>query len=52
MTAGRAVSQNMYMLICGKDQETKMMPAGLVWDWFCEKENVAGSAWIRDLSTY
>ena len=32
-------------------EEVKMMPAGFVWDYFCMSENVAGSEWIRDLST-
>ncbi len=32
-------------------EEMKTMPAGLVWDYFCEIQGVPGKEWIRDLST-
>lgn len=32
-------------------EEMKTMPAGLVWDYFCEREGVPGREWIRDLAT-
>ncbi len=32
-------------------EEVKMMPAGLVWDYFCETQGVAGKEWIKDLKT-
>ena len=32
-------------------EEAKMMPAGFIWDYFCMREDVAGSEWIRDLHT-
>lgn len=30
-------------------EEIKSMPFGLVWDYFCETENVAGSEWLKNL---
>ena len=32
-------------------EEVKMLPAGLVWDYFCESQNVPGREWIKDLKT-
>ena len=32
-------------------EEVKMLPAGLVWDYFCETQNVPGREWIKDLKT-
>jgi len=32
-------------------EELKTMPAGLVWDYFCETQGVAGKEWIKDLRT-
>ena len=32
-------------------EEVKMLPAGLVWDYFCETQGVAGKEWIKDLKT-
>lgn len=32
-------------------EETKMLPAGLVWEYYCETKGVAGREWIRSLST-
>ncbi len=32
-------------------EEVKMMPAGFVWDYFCETQGVAGREWIMNLST-
>ncbi len=32
-------------------EESKTMPMGLVWDYFCESHGVAGKEWIKDLST-
>lgn len=30
-------------------EEAKALPLGLVWDMFCEQENVPGSDWLRNL---
>lgn len=30
-------------------EEVKALPFGLVWDMFCQQENVPGSEWIREL---
>ena len=32
-------------------EEVKMLPAGLVWDYVCESQNVPGREWIKDLKT-
>ncbi len=32
-------------------EEVKMLPAGFVWDYFCETRGVAGREWIARLST-
>lgn len=32
-------------------EETKLLPAGLVWEYYCETKGVAGREWIRNLST-
>ena len=32
-------------------EEVEMLPAGLVWDYFCESQNVPGREWIKDLKT-
>ena len=30
-------------------EEMKSMPFSLVWDYFCETENVPGSEWVKNL---
>ena len=32
-------------------EETKMMPAGFVWEYYCETKGIAGREWIKDLRT-
>ncbi len=32
-------------------EEVKMLPAGLVWEYYCETQGVPGKEWINDLTT-